>query len=72
MLRKLENPITFLLPKHCGSRGTPDKKALYIQSWVGGVWGGVEKIYRAIWLNVNATIAERKIFVKNYFLLLCY
>ncbi|MGZ3495451.1 MAG: hypothetical protein ACXWM6_13890, partial [Thermodesulfobacteriota bacterium] len=46
--------------------------ALYIQSWVGGVWGGVEKIYRAIWLNVNATIAERKIFVKNYFLLLCY
>jgi hypothetical protein len=34
---------------------------------VGGVWGGVEKIYRAIWLNVNATIADTKIFVKNYF-----
>jgi len=67
LLRRPENPTTFLLPKHC-DKGAFQIKRPYISNlgWVGfGV--GFEKIYRAIWFNVNAIIPEAKYVVKRIF-----
>jgi hypothetical protein len=55
------------MPEASVVKGCPDKKALYILSWVGGVWGGIQEIYRAFQFNVNAYYTNDKDFVKNFF-----
>jgi hypothetical protein len=67
LVRKLEIPHFIDASRICDKGACPDKKALYILSWVGGVWGGIRKIYRAIWFNVNANYTRNKNFVKDFF-----
>jgi len=49
------------------TNGDAKKRALYILSWVGGVWGGVKRIYRAFQFNVNAYYIKGTGFVKDFF-----
>jgi hypothetical protein len=66
LLRKLEIPPFWML-KVFRRIGVLKKRALYILSWVGGVWGGVKRIYRAFQFNVNAYYTKDKALVKDFF-----
>jgi hypothetical protein len=66
LLKEIENP-TFLTPEGSVTNGHVKKRALYILSWVGGVWGGVNRIYRAFQFNVNAYYTKDKNLVKDFF-----
>jgi len=71
LAEKIRNPAALSLRERC-DKGALQIKRPYISNlgWVGfGV--GFEKIYRAIWFNVNAIIAETKGLSRD-FLIICF
>jgi len=67
LAKEIENP-TFSTHEVSATNGDAKKRALYILSGVGGVWGGVKRIYRAFQFNVNAYYIKGAGFVKDFFL----
>jgi hypothetical protein len=66
LAKEIGNPA-FLDAQSLSTNRDIKKRALYILSWVGGVWGGVKRIYRAFKFNVNAYYIKNNNLVKHFF-----
>ncbi len=56
LAKEIKKSFHLSMPEASAIKALSKKKALYILSWVGGVRGGIQEIYRAFQFNVNAII----------------